>query len=86
MIESINHERLLVAGSWDVPMSTTKLQTILQPRMGFHLLPFEQGCHVRLPCHRRQGVRLSQGHCLPHAGCSWSKVGLYGYHEVGQCL
>ena len=35
---------------WEVPMSTAKLQRI---RMGSHLLPIEQGRHLRLPRHRR---------------------------------
>ena len=38
---------------WEVPMSTAKLQRILRFRMGSHLLPSEQGRHLRLPRHRR---------------------------------
>lgn len=38
---------------WEVPMSTAKLQRILRFRMGSHLLPIEQGRHLRLPRHRR---------------------------------
>ena len=38
---------------WEVPMSTAKLQMILRFRMGSHLLPIEQGRHLRLPRHRR---------------------------------
>ena len=40
---------------WEVPMSTTKLERILRFRMGSraHLLPIEQGRHLRLPRHRR---------------------------------
>ena len=34
-------------------MSTAKLQRILRFRMGSHLLPIEQGRHLRLPRHRR---------------------------------
>ena len=34
---------------WEVPMSTAKLQRILRFRMGSHLLPIEQGRHLRLP-------------------------------------
>ena len=34
-------------------MSTAKLQRILSFRMGSHLLPIEQGRHLRLPRHRR---------------------------------
>ena len=34
-------------------MSTAKLQRILTFRMGSHLLPIEQGRHLRLPRHRR---------------------------------
>ena len=30
-----------------------KVQRILRFRMGSHLLPIEQGRHLRLPCHRR---------------------------------
>ena len=37
----------------EVPMSTAKLQRILRFRMGSHLLPIEQGRHLRLPRHRR---------------------------------
>ena len=37
---------------WIVPMSTAKLQRILRFRMGSHLLPIEQGHHLRLPRHR----------------------------------
>ena len=33
--------------------STAKLQRILRFRMGSHLLPIEQGRHLRLPRHRR---------------------------------
>ena len=36
-----------------VPMSTARLQRILRFRMGSHLLPIEQGRHLRLPRHRR---------------------------------
>ena len=36
---------------WEVPMSTAKLQRIF--RMGSHLMPIEQGRHLRLPRHRR---------------------------------
>ena len=35
------------------PMSIAKLQRILRFRMGSHLLPIEQGRHLRLPRHRR---------------------------------
>ena len=38
---------------WEVPMSIAKLQRILRFRMGSHLLPIEQGRHLRLPRHRR---------------------------------
>ncbi len=38
---------------WDVPMGTAKLQRILRFRMGAHLLPIEQGRHLRLPRHSR---------------------------------
>ena len=38
---------------WEVPMCTAKLQRILRFRMGSHLLPIEQGRHLRLPRHRR---------------------------------
>ena len=38
---------------WDVPMSTAELQRVLRFRIGFHLLPIEQGRHLRLPRHRR---------------------------------
>ena len=38
---------------WEVPMSTAKLQRILRFRMGSHLLPIEQGRHLRLPRPRR---------------------------------
>ena len=38
---------------WEIPMSTAKLQRILRFRMGSHLLPIEQGRHLRLPRHRR---------------------------------
>ena len=34
-------------------MSTARLQRILRFRMGSHLLPIEQGRHLRLPCHKR---------------------------------
>ena len=34
-------------------MSTAKLQRILRFRMGSHLLPIEQGRHLRLPRHTR---------------------------------
>ena len=34
-------------------MSTAKLPRILRFRMGSHLLPIEQGRHLRLPRHRR---------------------------------
>ena len=34
-------------------MSTAKLQKSLRVRMGYHLLPIEQGRHLRLPRHRR---------------------------------
>ena len=37
---------------WEVPMSTANLQRILRFRMGSHLLPIEQGRHLRLPRHR----------------------------------
>ena len=37
---------------WEDPMSTAKLQRILRFRMGTHLLPIEQGRHLRLPRHR----------------------------------
>ena len=38
---------------WEVPMSIAELQRILRFRMGSHLLPTEQGRHLRLPCNRR---------------------------------
>ena len=38
---------------WDVPMGTAKLQRIIRFRMGAHLLPIEQGRHLRLPRHSR---------------------------------
>ena len=38
---------------WEVPMSIAKLQRILRFRIGSHLLPIEQGRHLRLPRHRR---------------------------------
>ena len=34
-------------------MSVAKVERILRLRMGSHLLPIEQGRHLRLPCHRR---------------------------------
>ena len=38
---------------WEVPTSTAKLQRTMRFRMGSHLLPIEQGRHLRLPRHRR---------------------------------
>ena len=38
---------------WEVLMSIAKLQRNLRFRMGSHLLPIEQGRHLRLPRHRR---------------------------------
>ena len=34
-------------------MGTAKLQRIFSCRMGFHMLPIEQGRHLQLPRHRR---------------------------------
>ena len=49
-----SHLPRLLGLYWDrVPMSTAKLQRILRFRMGSHLLPIEQGRHLRLPRHRR---------------------------------
>ena len=56
---------------WEVPMSTAKLQRILRFRMGSHLLPIEQGRHLRLPRHRRvcrlchTGALGDERHMLP---------------------
>ena len=38
---------------WEVPVSIAKLQRMLRFRIGSHLLPIEQGRHLRLPRHRR---------------------------------
>ena len=38
---------------WEAPMSTAKLQRTLTFRMVSHVLPIEQGRHLRLPYHRR---------------------------------
>ena len=38
---------------WDVPIGNAKLHRLLRFRMGAHMLPIEQGRHVRLPRSRR---------------------------------
>ena len=38
---------------WDVPIGNAKLHKLLRLRMGAHMLPIEQGRHVRLPRSRR---------------------------------
>ena len=38
---------------WDVPIGIAKLHRIFRFRMGYHLLPIEQGRHINLPRNRR---------------------------------
>ena len=64
---------------WEVPMSTAKLQRISRFRMGSHLLPIEQGRHLRLPRHRRvcrlcHTGALGDDSSLMRGTCFWSAL------------